>query len=222
MRIRPSLMWDMVPKQRSPLVEGFCSERAVSADETVQTVLALGIEIHHRTASVSECPTSRGVPHSARLCMREDAARVANQCASCATAMIWCKPLSPSTLVGLRSPTPPWEICRASGARPLSYPLRNSAQQCDVCNLPRRAAFRRPARRVWHGTAASGSGCLRLCSGPQAAAAREVRLCCRRLCLQPLCSARRASREQVQVQANALRDAGERDDGSTRTAYARR
>ena len=56
MRIRPSLMWDMVPKQRSPLVEGFCSERAVSADETVQTVLALGIEIHHRTAgSQSVC-----------------------------------------------------------------------------------------------------------------------------------------------------------------------
>jgi hypothetical protein len=99
--------------------------------------------------------------------MREDAAWVANQWANCATAMIWCKPPSPSTLVGLRSPTPPWEICRASGARPHSYPLRNSAQQCDVCNLPRRVASRRPVRRGWH------CCCLCLCHRPPSSSRAE-------------------------------------------------
>ena len=70
MRIRPSLMWDMVPKQRSPLVEGFCSERAVSADETVQTVLALGIgnppphRVSQRVPDESRCAALCEVVHA--------------------------------------------------------------------------------------------------------------------------------------------------------------
>lgn len=90
------------------------------------TVQRCGARDLKSTASFNECPTNRGVQRSARLCMREDAARTANQCVDCATATIWCKPSSPSTLVDVRSPTPPWKICRAFRARP----FRNSAQQC--------------------------------------------------------------------------------------------
>ncbi|KAF1930762.1 uncharacterized protein M421DRAFT_90589 [Didymella exigua CBS 183.55] len=59
---------------------------------------------------------------SARLCTREDAARTANGCAGCARcamAMIWCKPSCPSTLVDVRSPTPPWNNMQGVWCTPI-------------------------------------------------------------------------------------------------------
>jgi hypothetical protein len=73
---------------------------------------------------------------SARLCMREDAARTANEVASCATAMIWCKPSSPSTLVAVRSPTPPWKDMQGVWEQ-----AHSGTPPSNGCNLPSRAAL---------------------------------------------------------------------------------
>ena len=63
---------------------------------------------------------------SARLCMREDVAGTANGGASCATAMIWCKPLKPQHTRGRSLANTALE--RYAG-RLGAHPFRNSAQQ---------------------------------------------------------------------------------------------
>jgi hypothetical protein len=105
---------------------------------------------------------------SARLCMREDAARTANEATSCATAMIWCKPSSPSTLVAVRSPTPPWKDMQ--GVWEYAH---SGTPPSNECNLPSRAALAElrccclwlaPKQRLRLGLKTAGScSCLSRC-----------------------------------------------------------
>jgi hypothetical protein len=89
-------MQDMLSKVAT-LVGGVVEKRCRLRPQSRQTVQRCGARDLKSTASFSENPTSRGVQHSARLRMREDASRTTNHHACYATAMIWCKPSGPST-----------------------------------------------------------------------------------------------------------------------------
>lgn len=179
--MRASQMRDMVPKQRSPLVEGFCSERAVSADETVQsqTVLALGIgnppphRVSQRVPDESRCAALCEVVH-ARGCS--------------AGSQSACELCDSDDLV--QAPAHSWAFVHQH--RPGRYAGRLVRAHIHThCGTPPSSVMCAIYPEEWlladqcvvAGTAAASASA----TGPQAAAARRVRLC--RLCLCPCLSA---------------------------------